>query len=160
MHAEILNKISRLIASPMREADVQHLFTLARKLIDKVPRSDRQQFSLLKFYCDWTMHPDIDRSETGASILADTHNIIADLLLRCGAIGLMLFLLAVGLSLSQAIQTWRHAGDPMIAAVASPHRFFRPASAIACRACVSWPAPNTSPDIKRLPAMRARCRAA
>jgi hypothetical protein len=78
MYLEILNKISQLIASPMREADVQHLFTLARKLIDKVPSSDRKQFSLLKFYCDWTMHPGIDRSESGASILANAHNIIAD----------------------------------------------------------------------------------
>jgi hypothetical protein len=40
--------------------------------------SRRVEFFLLKFYCDWTMHPDIDRSPTGASILADAHNIIAD----------------------------------------------------------------------------------
>ena len=78
MNNEILYKISRLLAAPMSEADVQHLFTLARKLIGRTPKGDREQFSLLKFYCDWTMHPDIDRSDTGASILADAHNIIAD----------------------------------------------------------------------------------
>jgi hypothetical protein len=78
MNDEILDKISRLLASPMTEADVQHLFTLARKLVDRAPKGDRKQFALLKFYCDWTMHPNIDRSDAGASILADAHNIIAD----------------------------------------------------------------------------------
>jgi len=78
MNHEILDKISRTLASPMREADVQHLFTLARKLIGRTPKGDRKQYALLKFYCDWTMHPDIDRSDAGASILADAHNIIAD----------------------------------------------------------------------------------
>jgi hypothetical protein len=78
MNNEILHKIFLLLAAPMSEADVQHLFTLARKLIGRAPKGDRKQFALLKFYCDWTMHPDIDRSDTGASILADAHNIIAD----------------------------------------------------------------------------------
>ncbi len=78
MNDEILNKIAGLIAGPVNEANVQHLFTLARKLVGRAPKGDRKHFSLLKFYCDWTMHPDIDRSPAGASILADAHNIIAD----------------------------------------------------------------------------------
>jgi hypothetical protein len=78
MNNDIINKISALIAGPVNEANIQHLFTLARKLIGRAPKGDRKQFSLLKFYCDWTMHRDIGHSVAGASILADAHNIIAD----------------------------------------------------------------------------------
>jgi len=62
----------------MEEAQVQHLFTLARVLIYETRRIERDRSGLLKFYCDWTMHPDIDRSGAGAHVLADVHSIIAD----------------------------------------------------------------------------------
>jgi O-antigen ligase len=47
-----------------------------------------------------------------------THNIVVDLLLRTGAVGLALFLLAVIGSLSQAFMVWRYASDAMVAATA------------------------------------------
>jgi O-antigen ligase len=47
-----------------------------------------------------------------------THNIVVDLLLRTGAVGLALFLLAVIGSLSQAFMAWRYASDAMVAATA------------------------------------------
>ena len=47
-----------------------------------------------------------------------THNIVVDLLLRTGAVGLALFLLAVIGSLVQGFGAWRHASDPMVAATA------------------------------------------
>ena len=47
-----------------------------------------------------------------------THNIVVDLLLRTGAVGLALFLLAVIGSLSQAFMAWRNASDAMVAATA------------------------------------------
>jgi O-antigen ligase len=47
-----------------------------------------------------------------------THNVVADLLVRCGVIGLVLFLLAIGSSVSQGIGAWRHASDPLVAAIA------------------------------------------
>ena len=47
-----------------------------------------------------------------------THNIVIDLLLRTGAVGLILFLLAVIGSLSQGFTSWRNATDPMVAATA------------------------------------------
>jgi hypothetical protein len=47
-----------------------------------------------------------------------THNIFVDLLLRTGAVGLALFLLAVIGSLSQGFKAWRYASDPMVAATA------------------------------------------
>ncbi len=47
-----------------------------------------------------------------------THNIVIDLLLRTGAVGLALFLLAVIGSLGQGFGAWRNASDPMVAATA------------------------------------------
>ena len=47
-----------------------------------------------------------------------THNIVTDLLLRTGAVGLALFLLAVIGSLAQGFTAWRYASDPMVAATA------------------------------------------
>jgi O-antigen ligase len=47
-----------------------------------------------------------------------THNIITDLLLRTGAVGLLLFFAALGSSFAQGVRAWRSAGDPLIAASA------------------------------------------
>ena len=60
----------------LEESHVQHLFTLTRKLIERVPKAERSDYSLLKFYCDWTLHTEIDRSKEGESILAQIHNIL------------------------------------------------------------------------------------
>jgi hypothetical protein len=74
---EILFKIVRIIESPpLREADVQHLFTLLRKLIERVPEAFRSRYTQLKLYCDWTMHSAIDRSLAGANILAQAQEAI------------------------------------------------------------------------------------
>ena len=79
MDDEIIEKIRRAIGTnPLREADVHHLFALARKLIERVAAADRGAYALLNFYCDWTLHSEIDRSEAGAKILSDLHEIVAD----------------------------------------------------------------------------------
>ncbi|MFA5393812.1 MAG: hypothetical protein WC081_03475 [Candidatus Ratteibacteria bacterium] len=88
MTSEILAKIERLAIreigieprslplSPLTEAEVQHLFTLTRKLVERVPRIDFAQYTLINFYCDWSLHSKIDRSEAGSKILARIHDII------------------------------------------------------------------------------------
>ena len=78
MTDEIVEKIHRLVQNQPDESRVQHLFTLTRKLIERVPTADRSRFSLLKFYCDWTLHSDIDRSEAGAAVLGRLHEILVD----------------------------------------------------------------------------------
>ena len=47
-----------------------------------------------------------------------THNIITDLLLRTGAVGLLLFVCAVVGSILQGLTAWRFASDAMVAATA------------------------------------------
>jgi hypothetical protein len=77
MDNEVIEKIRQAVtATPLREADVHHLFALARKLIERAP--SRATYALLNFYCDWTLHSEINRSERGAKILAHLHDIIAD----------------------------------------------------------------------------------
>lgn len=78
MKLEIIEKINSIVShSSLEESHVQHLFTLARKLIEKMPETERKNFSLLKFYCDWTLHSKIDNSKEGALIVAGIHNTIA-----------------------------------------------------------------------------------
>jgi hypothetical protein len=77
MDNEVIEKIRQAVtATPLREADVHHLFALARKLIERA-RSPAT-YALLNFYCDWTLHSEINRSEAGGRILARLHDIIAD----------------------------------------------------------------------------------
>ena len=79
MDDEVVAKIHQaIVAHPLREADVHHLLALARKLIERVPLDARKTYALLNFYCDWTLHSKIDRSEAGATILVRLHDIIAD----------------------------------------------------------------------------------
>jgi len=47
-----------------------------------------------------------------------THNILSDLLVRTGIVGLLLFLAAIGSSFVKGISAWRSADDPLIAAAA------------------------------------------
>lgn len=87
MKDEIIEKIERIIiriisargrslSFPLTESEVQHFFVLVRKLIEKVSKSDKNQYALINFYCDWTVHSKIDRSKEGAKILTQIHEII------------------------------------------------------------------------------------
>lgn len=76
MNNEVIQKIENIARAQLTESQVSHLFVLARKLIERVPKQNRSNFALLKFYCDWTMHSEIDRSKAGAQIIERIHNII------------------------------------------------------------------------------------
>jgi hypothetical protein len=79
MDDEVIEKIRRtIVAAPMREADAHHVFALARKLVERLSADDRVNYALLNFYCDWTLHSEIDRSEAGGKILARLHEIVAE----------------------------------------------------------------------------------
>jgi hypothetical protein len=74
---ELISKIQRAIApSKLEEAQVAHLLVLARKLIERVPAVQVRRYPVLKFYCDWSLHSKIDRSEGGGAILAKLHEIV------------------------------------------------------------------------------------
>jgi O-antigen ligase len=47
-----------------------------------------------------------------------THNIVGDLLLRMGVVGLLLFCIPVGIAVAIALRCWRALGDPRLAAIA------------------------------------------
>ncbi len=77
MKRERIDKIARILSDErLEEADVVHLFTLARKLFERLPASDRARLTLLKFYSDWTLHPELDRSHEAGSLLEKAHHIL------------------------------------------------------------------------------------
>jgi len=77
MTSEILDKLEKIKQTDkLKESDVQHLFVLARKLIERQSENDRVNYAILKFYCDWTLHSSIEHSEEGALLLSRIHSII------------------------------------------------------------------------------------
>jgi hypothetical protein len=66
----------RSLSFPLTKSDVHRLFTLARKLIERLQKKDRVRYALLNFYCDWTLHSKIDRSTGGSLVLARIHDVI------------------------------------------------------------------------------------
>ena len=77
MVPEILDKITSLLRRrALTESQVVHLMVLARKLAEDVPKPDRRDYTLLRFYCDWCVHRGLDRSAAGAEIVAQLHKIV------------------------------------------------------------------------------------
>jgi len=75
---ELLAKIARILETrEPTESDVHHLFGLARKLIDSLPQERQTDFSFLRFYCNWTAHPEIDQSAEGAMIVEKMNALIS-----------------------------------------------------------------------------------
>jgi O-antigen ligase len=60
----------------------------------------------------------IPASRTVPAVRTPTHNIALDLLLRNGLVGLLLFLIALLLSVSDGLRVWRTHPDPRVAATA------------------------------------------
>jgi hypothetical protein len=76
---EVIPKITAIaeVTNPS-EGDVQHLFALGRKLVERLPEPERPSFGLVKFYGDWTVHTKIDRSRVGAGVLQRVADIVFD----------------------------------------------------------------------------------
>jgi hypothetical protein len=79
MTSERLEKIAKILnATELTESHVQHLFVLARKLIATAPVEHAGKFTLLRFYCDWTVHPQLDRSPQAAQMIEKANVILAE----------------------------------------------------------------------------------
>ncbi|MFA5210996.1 MAG: hypothetical protein WC414_00640 [Patescibacteria group bacterium] len=61
MRNEIVNKIANIITLPdnLSESHIVHLMVLMRKLIDNTNEKD---IELLEFFCNWSVHIDMDRT--------------------------------------------------------------------------------------------------
>jgi O-antigen ligase len=69
----------------------------------------------------WGLGVELQYYETGSrsvETIAYAHNIVLDLWLRLGLIGLLLFVIALGASVADGLKVWRRHSDPMIAALA------------------------------------------
>ena len=62
MTDKLIEKVAGLLQrTPLEESLVVHLFVLARKLLERLPRETREQFQTLDFFCNWTLHAELDR---------------------------------------------------------------------------------------------------
>ena len=70
MTEERLVKIAGILGTNLlTESHVQHLFVLARKLIETLPAVERRSLEPLKFYCDWTLHAEMDHGPAVARLI-------------------------------------------------------------------------------------------
>lgn len=73
MTQERLSSLARILRQPIgREADVIHLLVEVRSVIELM----EQRFRILKFFCDWVLHPRMDRNPA-REILRTFDNLLA-----------------------------------------------------------------------------------
>lgn len=72
MEKELIKKIEKIIIKKeeIDEANICYLMILIRRILDKMPQSDQNQFLTLRFFCNWIAHTEITNSNTGLRILA------------------------------------------------------------------------------------------
>lgn len=76
MKEQLLRRAAELIAlDEPTESDVCRLFNVARKLIERLSKEEKQEFALLNFYCDWTMHIEISGADPAAVIIEEIQTI-------------------------------------------------------------------------------------
>ncbi|QDP71542.1 hypothetical protein FOG18_02610 [Legionella israelensis] len=67
-------KIKLLLENKLNDSTLNHLLTLIRKELEGLNQSN--VFNILKFYCDWTLHKSIGRSNAGSSVIANINQIV------------------------------------------------------------------------------------
>jgi hypothetical protein len=83
MKDDVTRKLADLVSrrEPLSESEVSHLMALFRKRLEHMPREDRGNYPVLKFFCNWVLHITLDRSLEGMAILKR----INDILFECAA---------------------------------------------------------------------------
>jgi hypothetical protein len=78
MKANIKIKIEQISSKtvPLNESEVVHLMVLLRKYLEHAENND---FFVLKFFCDWSLHTAIDRSLPAMELLKKINSIINEL---------------------------------------------------------------------------------
>ncbi len=75
MHPDLKTLRGIVVTGSFTESEVVHLFVLSRKLIEALG-GQKERFALLRFYCDWIVHSEIDRSAEGALIVEKLNSIV------------------------------------------------------------------------------------
>lgn len=78
MKTDIERKIENIVQKEniLSESEVSHLLVLVRKHLERTRDSE---FSVLKFFCDWSMHIEINRSLPALEILRKLNAVINEL---------------------------------------------------------------------------------
>jgi hypothetical protein len=73
------SKISELLKKhEMSESDNLHLLSLIRKELETLGKAETK-YNDLKFFCDWVLHNEIDRSFSGSKFVSELHNCINEI---------------------------------------------------------------------------------
>jgi hypothetical protein len=59
--------VAKLRAGDIRESTVHRFMALLRELLEQ--RKERSKYQLLTMFCDWALHPELDRSKAGGDVL-------------------------------------------------------------------------------------------
>jgi len=73
-------KIEKIVNNTsFEECEVVYLMVLTRKYLEQLADEGKNNFSVLKFFCDWSLHPAIDKSFHAMELLKQMNNLIVDL---------------------------------------------------------------------------------
>lgn len=69
---DLISKIRETVSKKeaLGETEVRSLMILVRKLLDKMPPSDRQSFLIIRLFANWSVHIQITQSNTGLRTLS------------------------------------------------------------------------------------------
>jgi O-antigen ligase len=112
VHVPLVSTFQSLFHSEGKAESAQDRLNLAAEAETLIPQHP---------IIGWGLGVEFPYYETGSRAVVTTayaHDIALDLLLRLGAIGLMLFVFAFGASIAGGLQVWRRHPDPMTAGLA------------------------------------------
>ena len=80
MEDDLIKKISATItkSKKIKEVDVRSLMILIRKLLDKMPKPDKDSYLIIRLFCNWVAHTEITNSNTGLRILAEINDTLVN----------------------------------------------------------------------------------
>lgn len=74
MHDDLIHDIAELTAVPqIDKAQMTHLVISMRKLTELMTETEQLQYPTLRLYCNWSAHPEIDKSALAAGMLHEIH---------------------------------------------------------------------------------------
>lgn len=132
MKSEMTSKIQRLVTfgTKLDEDQTRSLMILVRKEIELMSDVDRQKFTVLTLFCNWSAHTKIDQSMSGLRMLyrindalvrvkqADTNTILTEMTKAIGfnvlRSELLLFLRQIGINETISDDAWRTLLDNLI----------------------------------------------
>ncbi len=112
VHVPLSSQFEALFHSQGKVESAQDRLNLAAEAEKLIPQH---------FFIGWGLGVEFQYYETGSRsvvTIAYAHNVVLDLWLRLGLVGVVIFVLAMAFSLIDGVNAWRRHPDPLVAALA------------------------------------------